>query len=744
MIDHKEFIETVFADLDESEYVCLSRAMPRRDEPDRTWFLSYLESDRKWDRWAPESDAQAVYFCVSTVDGGRNERGTMISRARKNLRRAHVLVLDDIGSKTSAPPVLPSYVVETSKDNFQWGYLLEPTEELARYEALLVAIHGLGWGDGGAGGSYRLMRVPGSANQKEGRDNFRSHVIAWDMSRIWTLEGLAGAFGLDLNGLPTPEKKKSAPVAALEGIDPMLDWLGAAGMVLGDDGGQWVRIRCPWVDEHTTGEEGTGYSPLGRGDDEWAATRAFSCRHEHCKDRKIKDFVKALQQQGAPFVGGYDPLPWLQARYVYVAMGQQVADMEQRRRGGRWIWELADWAKNHAERVAVAGHDNKVALSNAFIWSKRTRRVDYDTYVPVRRDRDVGIVETAGQQALNVYVPPRWEEVTGAPDIFLEHIAYLIPDAGEATLFLDWLAFKVQNPDRRSYAVVMVADEVYGTGRSWLKNMIEMALQGGVNTCTLPCLIGKGTASEQTYNDWMSRAQFLVIEEAKDAAVDRDIFFHSYETFKVHVDPMVRHDVRINPKYGRTRWESIFFNALIFTNHRDALAFPENDRRVCVLTNAEAMNTPEYYDRLVDGLNKAEAAKVYWWLMHRDVLDYDPVYPPMTPGKAAMIDVNRSPAEQIMDYILENSVSDLVTKNTLRLLVQRGAGHLDLDGVANKPGPVVNHLWGRLGTLKHVRNGFRISTEKGQEAVRAVRNKADWEKVAGISDGAAARKEYDR
>ncbi|MEO2141036.1 MAG: primase-helicase family protein, partial [bacterium] len=676
-----------------------------------------------------------------------NEKGTMISRRRKDLLRAHVLVLDDIGTKTEAPTVEPSYKLESSEGNFQWGYLLEPTDQLAEYEALLVAVHGLGWGDAGAGGSYRVVRVPGSANMKEGRAGFRSRIVEWSVDRIWSLEDLAEAFGLDLYDLPLPKQKETAvraSVEVLEDIDIMLNFLSDNGHVLADDGGQWVDIMCPWADEHTTGTGGTGYSPLGRGGDDWEATRGFSCRHEHCKDRGIKDLVSEMQKSGGPFVAGYDPLPWIQARYVYVGMGQQVADMVQRKRGGRWIWDLADWGKNHAERVQIAGHDKPVALYNAFVWSKRTRRVDHDTYVPVRRDADVGVVEEHGQQILNAYVPPRWEEVHSEPTIFLEHIEYLIPDGGEQDIFLDWLAFKIQNPDRRSYAVVMVADEVYGTGRSWLKNMIELALQGGVGTCTLPCLIGRGTPAEQTYNDWQSRIQILCVEEAKDASVDRDIFFHSYETFKVNVDPMIRVDQRINPKYGKTRWENIYYNALIFTNHRDALAFPENDRRICVLANAGAMNTPEYYDRLAGGLNRVEGAKVYWWLMHRNLGDYDPVYPPMTPSKAAMIEVNRSPAEQIMDYILDNSVSDLVTKNTLRLLVTRGAGQLDLDTVSTKPGAVLNHIWAKLGSLRDIRNGFRISTEKGQEAVRAVRNKEKWRSVGGLADGVAAREEYDR
>ena len=738
MIDHKEFIETIFSELNEGELVCLSKQMDN-------WFLNFMEKDRAWRRWSPEKDASPIYFCVSTVDGELNVKGSMPGRGRKNLLRAHVLVLDDIGTKTAAPDVAPSYILESSEGNFQWGYFLAPTTDMALYEALIGAIHGLGWGDGGAGGSYRVMRVPGSANIKPGRGEFRSRVASWTPDRVWTLAELAAAFGLDLDALPVAAALGAvavAGVAPVGGVDVLLTWLGENDQVVADDGGAWVRIKCPWSGEHTGGDGTAGYSALGRGGDDWEVSRSFHCMHEHCKGRKLGDLLGVHVGAGAPVVAGYDPLPVVQARYLYIGMGQQVADMEQRKRGGEWVWELADWAKLHSGKVSMPGQDGKVSLANAFIGSRKTQKVVNPIYVPVRRGSDVGVVEALGQKSLNIYVPPRWDEVAGVPEIFLSHIEYLLPDAGEQDIFLDWLAFKIQNPDQRSYAIVMVADEVYGTGRSWLKSMLEMAIQGGVNTATLPQLIGRGTGSEQSYTDWMSRAQFLVIEEAKDALVDRDIFYNSYETFKIHVDPMVRHDVRINPKYGRTRMESIYFNCLIFTNHRDALAFPENDRRVCVLTNAGEMNTSEYYDRLQGSLNRVEAAKIYWWMMRRDVSSYDHVYPPMTPAKEAMIEVNRSPAEQVLEHIIDTNVSDLVTQKGLRLLVQQAASHHQLDGIEAKPGPVTKHIWAKLGTLRQVRNGLRISTKTGQEGVRAIRNKKRWQSAGAIGDAGTAQKEY--
>ena len=98
-----------------------------------------------------------------------------------------------------------------------------------------------------------------------------------------------------------------------------------------------------------------------------------------------------------------------------------------------------------------------------------------------------------------------WAETSEEPDIFLDHVDFLLPDDDERDLFLNWLAFKIQNPPRRSYAVVMIAEEAFGVGRSWLKTMLTAVLQGkGVNTVTLSQLVGKGTSAEANYNDWMT------------------------------------------------------------------------------------------------------------------------------------------------------------------------------------------------------------------------------------------------
>ena len=49
-----------------------------------------------------------------------------------------------------------------------------------------------------------------------------------------------------------------------------------------------------------------------------------------------------------------------------------------------------------------------------------------------------------------------------------------------------------------------------------------------------------------------------------------------------------------NTKYGKTRQDTMWFNALIFSNHADAMVIPEDDRRIAVFTNAVEKASTEY------------------------------------------------------------------------------------------------------------------------------------------------------
>ena len=716
----KEFLDTIFDNLEDDEFVCVSRAIEKKDGSG-VWFKSYKSDARQFRKWNPETQAQAWYFCVSTVSGELNEKATMVGRGRRHLRRYYCLVLDDIGTKGTPPPVEPSWKIETSPGNYQWGYFLDPGDDWSRHEALTEFCHRQGWGDGGAGGSYRLMRLPGSANLKPGRQGFRSVVGHWEKD-VWSLDELAEALGCDFEKIEVRDvdvKAKEGGAAAMDGIDPMLDWLVDGGYVVRDTGLEWVDIVCPWADQHTTGENVAGYSPLGRGTGEYVQTRAFNCMHEHCQGKKLTQFRKWAKKLGAPDVSGYDPLPWLQDRYTYIVIDQKIADIQQRPNGGKWLISFADWGNQHKGQVRVPGRDRPVDLTRAFLESKNTVKVISTIYDP---SNPLWMTSKHGQLHINVYTPPNWEETDDLPAVFLEHVRFLFGEYQD--LFLDWLAWKFQNPGKRSWAIICVADAKFGVGRSWLRKALSSALQGHVRPATLSQLIGK---DKTAFNDWGTNAQFVIVEEAKDAGTRED-FYQGYETFKQTVDNNIV-ELRVNPKYEKTETASLWFNALIFTNHADAMVIPEGDRRICVLPNPPLLRDESYYEKLHASINDGEGQRIYWFLKRRDVKKFGHVYPPDTPAKFQMLETSKSPADEVHAHVLEHLPGDIVTRDIVKEKIRDAAFALSHDKISDKPGGVLKHMWLSFGNLRGVDRGARYTVSGTQTEVRAVRNKVKWKEA---------------
>ena len=66
-----------------------------------------------------------TYYCVSSVVPGRR-------LSRKTARRLFALPIDDVGTKGTPPSLPPSYAIETSPGNWQYGYLLSPPVDRIR------------------------------------------------------------------------------------------------------------------------------------------------------------------------------------------------------------------------------------------------------------------------------------------------------------------------------------------------------------------------------------------------------------------------------------------------------------------------------------------------------------------------------------------------------------------------------------------------------------------------------------
>ena len=184
------------------------------------------------------------YVCSSTV-----KAQTRLRRRGQDCTALWVLMLDDIGTKATAPDVAPSIRLETSQDNAQWLYLLEPyalpsaveRDYVKAYQKVLAERK---WTDPGATGVGRVFRVPGSVNVKPGRENFQTRIVDWHPERVWTFDNLMAELGVTAEIPPRPAMDLVPGVTPVAPPDPLYQWLHDRGR-LGEARGEWIDVSVP-------------------------------------------------------------------------------------------------------------------------------------------------------------------------------------------------------------------------------------------------------------------------------------------------------------------------------------------------------------------------------------------------------------------------------------------------------------------------------------------------------------------
>jgi len=233
-------------------------------------------------------------YGVSTVKKGAKARRRSI-----DLMNAFVLVLDDIKTKAVASPVAPSYIMETSPENYQHGFLLHPfcvTPESGGaeyFDGVLLGAAAKGYNDEGCRSASRVVKLPGAIHHT----GFITKLIEWHPERVWALPDLVTEMGIEV--VKVPRRTYTAVDTNIQSPEDIADstyrWLSQHDMVHGMGPSGFVAIRCPWADGHTNPDDFlAGYSPEGYG----LEGRGFKCFHSHCLHRSAIDLVQWVFSQG--------------------------------------------------------------------------------------------------------------------------------------------------------------------------------------------------------------------------------------------------------------------------------------------------------------------------------------------------------------------------------------------------------------------------------------------------------------
>ena len=239
------------------------------------------------------------------------------------------------------------------------------------------------------------------------------------------------------------------------------------------------------------------------------------------------------------------------------------------------------------------------------------------------------LVEVNGQWLVNQWRPSRLVPSDGDASVWLDHMRFLIPVAADMERVLDRFAFGLQRLGVKiNSALVLLGD--HGTGKDMALDPFWAAI-GKHNRGIVP-----GAEAGDRFNDHMLSPWVLMTE--MPSYRKRSV----YEEIKAML-ASPPDEIRINTKNVKAYLIPNVVNVVVTTNHADAIALPEADRRFDVVATVNAADAAgaerdAYYTRLRAWLDDGGQAAVMGWLLRRDVAGFKAKgTPPMTAAKAAMV-----------------------------------------------------------------------------------------------------------
>jgi len=238
----------------------------------------------------------SAFACPRTA-----KQGDFIARRKASFVCTTAIMLDDLGTKVpmSAMVLEPTWLVETSPDNFQGWYVLhQPCTDGERVASFINALIKKGLSlkaDPGMSGVSRVGRLPGGVNAKAkyGPEGFVVRMERAGLSR-YTLEDIAKAYGIPAHYPPASRPSVALP-DGLSAMTPtaavVLETFEATGRIMGHaDPAGWWPVLCPWAHLHTGGcETGSAYIQPAE-QNGWLG--GYKCHHGHCQERTISDVLR--------------------------------------------------------------------------------------------------------------------------------------------------------------------------------------------------------------------------------------------------------------------------------------------------------------------------------------------------------------------------------------------------------------------------------------------------------------------
>ena len=630
-----------------------------------------------WPAYLPShkmKDGEAWYINTASFIIDRFEDGR-ISASATNCEFVLFMMLDDIGTKSKIPPLAPTWILETSPDNFQYGYAFSEQPTKGEFTAAVKAIAAAGYTDAGATNAVRNVRLPGSINLKPGRDNFKARLVEFHPERDFTLDDICTA----LNVTPAPaDTNHYAPIRLADnGGDDVLAWLNDQGMVLSKINGEgWLSVTCPNNAEHTDGNPEGRYKPLDR---------SYCCLHSHCVDFGSQTFLDWVAANGGPKVthGLRDQLI---AEAMTVALAKitpsdmftddadaKIAEVERKELGrvekSKWYERFAYVQDDESyfdmqDRREVSRQTFNALFRHIKCMSLHAPTVRVEASISYDQNRQasgakalVGITYAAGESVIvtrdgDLY-GNRWrnarpdvsDAVVGDISMWMEHCQKLVPEPEELEHVLNIMAFKVQHPEVKiNHAVLHGGDQGSGKDTMWAPFIWAVCGSHSKN---------RGIMDNNSINSqwgYQLESEILLINELKepDAATRRQLANQLKPIIAAPPEMLPINRKGLHPYMMANR---LF--VLAFSNDPVPISLDSQDRRWFCVWSAAARMDPTEAKQMWDWYRHGGFKSIAAWLHARDISQFNPSAPPaMTEFKANLVEHGMSIAESFLVEML--------------------------------------------------------------------------------------------
>jgi hypothetical protein len=617
-----DFIDSIFDGKEAEELVCVTKQVSFNSKSTGdtvNTFINRPMGDPEFRLFQAGNKPADWYVCISSVDiPAKDEK---VRRRREDIKFTYCIVLDDVGTKVKEDniPLPPSWKIETSPDNYQWGYKIDRDDRQAKVEALINALIDKDLNDPGATGVYRVVRLPGSINMKPENNKFPSRLTEWNPQRSSSLEDIASAFGVDISSAVKPKKSQSDATNSKLGDydDPVLKWLNEKKLS-GDDNGKFITVVCPWQVKHTDqNDDSTGYSPIGHGDDK--TTRYFNCFHgSHDGEgrKNTADFLDWVAEQGGPKCSNHDAPAWLDEmneRYMVVnEAGKTVvyrpikdAVLE---RDYMESSTFEDFKKKYLNDRVIAVTDKSgepIYKTKADAWLEHPKRKQY-----------LGGVVFAPDQLLPADIYNLWQgfdvdPLQGDWSYLREHILWVICN-GDKYLdeyLIGWMANTVQKPGKQGeVAVVMRGGR--GTGKGTFANWFGRLFgQHYMYLTNAKHLVGN-------FNAHLRDAVVVFADEAFFAG-DKS---HASVLKGMITDPFIT----IEAKYKNAVTARNIIHLLMASNDDWVVPAGQDERRFCVIELCSAVKqNHKYFEAINKQMENGGLAAMLYDLQKLDLTNFN-------------------------------------------------------------------------------------------------------------------------